>query len=134
MRILKGTAWLKLLAVSLLLGACCNKDLDVAKYEVAIASEIETQNQCLGHLESLGGVAACKSQESLLNESAADYEKYCAAYCVDPNGPEYNTCRGKMTIADYGQPSCVRDDGAGFYEVVCATVIARCTCEEACDK
>ena len=134
MTIPKWATWLKLLAVMLLLEACCNKDLDVAKYSVAVASEDATEEACQSRIEvtnSSGGV--CSASNPLIVESAEEYLNFCKSYCVDPNGPEYNTCRGRMTIADAGQPSCEYDKDKNVYELVCGTVTARCVCDDPCE-
>ena len=133
MNIPRWTTWLKLLTVMLLLEACCNKDLDVAKYSVAVASEDATEEACQSRIDikkNSGG--ACSANDPLIVTSAEDYLNFCKSYCVDPNGPEYNTCRGRMTIAAAGTPSCEFDKDKDVYELVCGPVVARCVCDEPC--
>ena len=133
MKNIKSTTWLNLLCAMLLLEACCNKDLDVAQYHVTIAAEDASQAACEERIESMslsGG--ACKIHDKLMSESATEYLNFCNAYCTDPNGPEYHTCRGRMVIADTGNPSCQLDEKSKIFELVCSPVVARCVCAEAC--
>ena len=133
MRDVKSTTWLNLLCAMLLLEACCNKDLDVAQYHVTIAAEDLSQAACEERIESMnlsGG--ACNIHDNLMSESAVEYLNYCNAYCTDRNGPEYHTCRGRMTIAETGTPSCRTDEKGDIFELVCGPVVARCVCVEPC--
>ena len=128
MTVPRWATWLKLLAVICCWRLAATKTLDVAKYSVALASEDATEEACQSRIEvmnSSGGV--CSTSNPLIAESG-EYLNFCKGYCVDPNGPEYNTCRGRMTIADAGQPSCRFDEDNNVFELVCATVTARCVC------